>query len=69
MQPMRERTITIKVTDEDLRQAGFETSQISDSDFQKVVNSIGIGLKIAVSNEANKAKRNHWWLSRNNEKE
>lgn len=61
---MRERTITIKVTDDDLKQANFDISKLSELDFHKVVNSIEIGLKISVAQQAIKANGDHWWLPR-----
>lgn len=62
---MREKIITIKVTDEDLQKAGFATSELSDLDFEKVTDSIGIRLKIAVPNCAIEANNDFWWLPRN----
>lgn len=64
---MRERKITLVVTDEDLQKAGFDIYKLSELDFHKVVNSIEIGLKISISEQAIKANADHWWLPRTKE--
>ena len=61
---MRERTISIKLTDEDLNRGNFAASQISDLDFEKVANAIEIGLKIQLQDQVSRATSNFWWLPR-----
>jgi hypothetical protein len=61
---MTERKITFTISDEDLHKAGFNTAELSETDKNKIFDSIEIGLKIKLLDLLRSQTTDYWWLPR-----